>query len=847
VSSDSPNGPDASSTIPDASLRLEYGDLSPAACRKLELALAGRYTIERAVGRGGMATVYLATDQRYQRRVAIKTLHPALTRELGMERFVREIAIAARLQHPHIVPLHESGDAAGMPYYVMPYVEGESLRERLARERQLPMSEVVAIARDVASALDHAHSHGVVHRDIKPGNILLRENAALIADFGVAWAIEAGDSERLTSSGLVLGTPAYMSPEQAAGAKVTDRRSDVYALACVVFEMLAGEPPFSGSHPQAIFAKHLQAPIPKLRVVRPTVSGELQQVIETGLAKVAADRYDSAGKFATALEAAAAQSGGRRWRRPVLVGVAVGSLAVVGALLVDNNLVEFARSGLGTPALPEPPRIAVLYFDDLTPDSTPRNFSDGLTEELIHELSGVNRFRVVSRNGVSAYRGRRVPFDSLVAALRVNTVVDGTVQRSGDRLRIRAQLIDAKSDTYLDSLSLERPISDPLTQQRTIARELAAVLRRQMGREARLRTAVLGTGNQAARELALRAQRAREDAASMGAEPHPEDRRTALDALRRADSLLIRAQRADDRWLRPLVDRGWVAFDRAFLQTGESRVRSLREAIPLAEEAVRRAPSSPEALELRGTIGFRLLAELETSREDPSWPNRVEADLRAALDRDSTRARAWATLSDLLWYKGSTAEASLAAQRALREDTYLTDALGIYTELFFNDLMLGEFARAAEWCERGRQTFPRHWRFLECELTLLRHDVDARPNPGRAWELVKELERLDPVEKARAEGRLYHTIYRRIVAATISARAGRPDIARAEIARARRLTAGNSVLSMDLAYDEAYLRLVLGERARATELLRSYVEARPMARDYLARDPLLRDLRVQDP
>jgi hypothetical protein len=273
----------------------------------------------------------------------------------------------------------------------------------------------------------------------------------------------------------------------------------------------------------------------------------------------------------------------------------------------------------------------------------------------------------------------------------------------------------------------------------------------------------------------------------------------------------------------------------------------MREALPLAEDAVRRAPSSAEALELRGTLGFRLLAELENSRDDPDRPNRAEADLRAALDRDSTRARAWATLSDLLWYKGSTAEASLAARRALQEDAYLTDAREIYTELFFNDLMLGEFGRAAEWCERGRQTFPRHWRFRECELTLLRHDIDAPPDPRRAWALVKELEQLDPAEKARIEGRQYHTIYRRVVAATISARAGRRDIARAEIARARRATAGDSVLSMDLAYDEAYLRLVLGERARAVELLRAYIEARPMARDYLARDPLLRELKVQSP
>jgi serine/threonine-protein kinase len=832
----------SSDPTPDRVPALEYGDLSTAACRKLELALGGRYMVERAIGRGGMATVYLATDARYQRRVAIKILHPALSRELGMERFLREIGIAARLQHPHIVPLHDSGDAGGMPYYVMPFIEGESLRDQLARERQLPMERVLAITRDIAAALDHAHSHGVIHRDIKPGNVLLRENAALIADFGVAWAVEAGESERLTSSGLVLGTPAYMSPEQAAGARQVDGRSDVYALACVVYEMIAGEPPFGGSHPQAVFAKHLQAPVPKLSVVRPTVSDELQQVVETGLAKVAADRFESAGKFASALEAAATSVRPPRLRR-IAVAAGFAALATAGALLLRSDPMELLGAGAEpAAAAPESPRIAVLYFDDLSPDSTLRSFADGLTEALIHELSGVTGFRVVSRHGVSPYRGRRVPLDSMVAALRVNTLVDGSVQRSGDRLRVRAQLMDARSNTYVDSLSLEQPISDPMAQQTTVARALAAALRRQMGREIRLRGAGAGTGNGPARELAVRAQRAREDAATLAAEPHAADLRTAIDALGRADSLLLLAQRADTGWLRPLIDRGWVAYDRARLQSGDARIGIIRRAMPLADEAVRRAPTSPEALELRGTLRWQLVTELQASPDDPDRLGKVEEDLRAALDRDSTRTTAWAMLSDLLWFKGSTAEADLAARRALREDTFLANALGVYTQLFFNDLMLGEFARAAEWCQRGRLTFPNDWRFVECELTLMRHDVESKPDPRRAWALVTQLERLDPAEKARAQGRRYHTIYRPLVAATISARAGRHDIARAEITRARRAAEGDSVLSMDLNYDEAYLRLVLGEPARAAELLRDYVEARPMARAYLARDPLLRDL-----
>jgi tetratricopeptide (TPR) repeat protein len=272
------------------------------------------------------------------------------------------------------------------------------------------------------------------------------------------------------------------------------------------------------------------------------------------------------------------------------------------------------------------------------------------------------------------------------------------------------------------------------------------------------------------------------------------------------------------------------------------RIGALRNGLGLAEEAVKRAPNSAEALELRGTLRSRLIFELQAAPGEPDLMQKAEADLRAALDRDSTLTVAWATLSDLLWTKGSTAEAAIAIRRALRQDAYLSEASDIYWILFFNDLMLSNFSDAAQWCRRGHLAFPNHWRFLECELTLMRHDQASKPNPDSAWKLVAALERIHPAEVARLEGREYHTIYRRIVAATISARAGRKDIARVEIARARRATKGDTTLSMDLGYDEAYLRLVLGERERAVQLLREYVAARPLTRDYLARDPLLRGL-----
>jgi serine/threonine-protein kinase len=268
-------------------------------------ALADRYTLERELGRGGMATVYLAHDLRHDRPVALKVLRPELAASLGPERFLREIKTAARLHHPHILPVHDSGEAAGRLWYTMPFVEGESLRQRLAREGQLPLDRALRIATEVLSALGYAHARGVVHRDIKPENILLEGDEAVVADFGVARAINAAGDERLTETGLALGTPAYMSPEQAAASKELDGRSDLYALGCVLYEMLAGQPPFVGSTAQQLLARHAIDPVPPIRTVRHTVPESVEQSVMRALAKVPADRFPTAASFAQALTATA--------------------------------------------------------------------------------------------------------------------------------------------------------------------------------------------------------------------------------------------------------------------------------------------------------------------------------------------------------------------------------------------------------------------------------------------------------------------------------------------------------------------------------------------------------------
>ena len=324
-------------------------------------AIDDHYVLERELGRGGMATVYLARDLRHERLVAVKVVRPDLAAVLGPARFLREIEIAARLAHPHILPLHDSGQFEGNLYYVMPYVEGESLRARLQREVQLPLPDALAIAREVADALGYAHQHGIVHRDIKPENILLQAGHALVADFGIAQAIGVAGGEGLTETGIVVGTPAYMSPEQASG-DLVDGRSDLYSLACVVYEMLAGEPPFTGPSAQAVLARHRSDPPHSLRVVRTGVPPALEAALEKALAKVPADRHATAQDFARALEpeavattspvrAAAAPRELRRHPLALLLAIAL-AVGIIATVVILRRLPAAASSPLGIVILP---------------------------------------------------------------------------------------------------------------------------------------------------------------------------------------------------------------------------------------------------------------------------------------------------------------------------------------------------------------------------------------------------------------------------------------------------------------------------------------------------------------
>ena len=310
---------------------------------RLKAALADRYRFERELGSGGMATVYLAEDLKLERKVAIKVLKPELAAVLGGERFLREVKITARLEHPHILGLHDSGEAGSFLYYVMPYVEGESLRDRLNREKQLPIEDAVQIAREVADALSYAHSHDVIHRDIKPENILLESGHAVVADFGIARAISAAGGDRLTETGLAIGTPSYMSPEQAAGEKVLDGRSDLYALGCVFFEMLAGQPPFTGPTIESVVRQHLTVEAPAITNLRPAVPDEVVAALTKVLAKNPADRFTTAMQMVEALETPVGSEAGPRGGRRTAVGVLAGATIA----LVASAVVWWTRDGNG--------------------------------------------------------------------------------------------------------------------------------------------------------------------------------------------------------------------------------------------------------------------------------------------------------------------------------------------------------------------------------------------------------------------------------------------------------------------------------------------------------------------
>ncbi|MDP9177510.1 MAG: protein kinase [Gemmatimonadota bacterium] len=639
-------------------------------------ALGERYTIEIEIGRGGMATVYRARDPRHDRSVAVKVLNSDVAAALGTERFLQEIKTVASLTHPHIVPVHDSGETGGVLFYVMPHIEGETLRDRINREKRVPAADAVRLTRTLASALDFAHRHGVVHRDIKPENVMLFEGEPLILDFGIAKAISAAGGETLTRTGIAIGTPAYLSPEQASGETQLDGRSDQYSLACVVYEMMSGAPPFVATTAQGVIAKRFSerpAPLPASAGVPEGAS----DVLLRALALDPADRFTTVSEFANAF-----------------------------ANAIPSTVADSGRRS-----------IAVLPFTNMSADAENEFFTDGITEEIINALTKVRALDVASRTSAFAFKGNKEDITAVGRKLKVHTVLEGSVRKAGNRLRISTQLIDVATSFQLWSERYDREMEDVFAIQDEIATSIVNALKVVLTEKEEAAIKKIPTQSVRAYEYYLR-----------GRQLFHQRRRETLDA---AEDLYRRAIALDPDYALAYSGLADCSCFRFFEHAGGD------EALAQAESASRRAlkldPDLAEAHASRGLAltyhrrfaeaseEFERAIELDSLLYEAPWyyarslqaQGRIEEALalyeRAAeLRVDDYQARMFAatcyrSLGRDDEARTASREGIAAAERALALNVGESRALSLGAS---NLQFLGETARAEEWARRAVQSDP---------------------------------------------------------------------------------------------------------------------------------------------
>ncbi len=631
---------------------------------RLAAALADRYRIERKLGQGGMATVYLAHDLRHDRKVAVKVLRPELAATLGSDRFLSEIRTTAKLNHPHILALHESGDANGYLFYVMPLVEGESLRERLTREKTLPVEEAVRLTREVADALAYAHAHDVIHRDIKPENILLQSGHAVVADFGIARAVRAAGTERITLTGMAMGTPAYMSPEQSAGERDMDGRSDLYALASVLYEMLAGEPPFTGATMDAILVQRFTRPPPRISTKRPNVPRAIDAALYTAMARAPEDRFPTVERFALALEVKAGAGEGEP---------------------LDRS-------------------IAVLPFANMSGDPENEYFSDGISEEIMNALTQLPRLRVAARTSAFSFKGKNPDLRSIGDQLNVDTVLEGSVRRAGDRIRITAQLINVADGYHLWSERYDRELTDVFAIQDEIATAIADKLKVTLGVGAEGRLVRPPTANLEAYDLYLKGH-------ALTKQRGP--------ALLRAVECFEQAIALD-----PRLALAHAELAEALLLMSLYGMVSSAEIRDRARQATSKALElDPELVTGQMVLGlYSLMAEFDRVKASAAFARAVELD---PLDVD---ARTLQAVFDLCYIRGSHA----AAQTQLR---------GVIESDPLSASVRAQFALVLAWAGKTDEAVAQARRGIELDpnafypqWTLL-HALALGPNPMEAIEV----------------------------------------------------------------------------------------------------------------
>jgi len=665
------------------------------AAERLATALADRYRIERELGQGGMATVYLAEDLKHQRKVAVKVLKPELGAVLGAERFINEIRTTANLQHPNLLPLFDSGEADGLLFYVMPYVEGETLRARLDSERQLPVDETLRLISLLAGALDFAHARGVVHRDLKPENILLQAGQPIVADFGIALAVAQAGGQRVTETGLSLGTPHYMSPEQAAGTHTVDARSDQYALGAIAYEMLTGEPPHTGPTTPALIARLLTERPRDIRSTRPAVPAGVDAAIQRALEKSPADRFSSCGAFAGALAngavapvAAHAPPANRdhvspprsaTGRAPRLIGALVAVAVVVIAAVALSGRAPFGEGPSATSAAAEQ-SLVVLPFTSVGGDTANGYFAAGIADELTSALMQIPGLRLAGRASAARVKEQGGGAREIGEALNVATVLDGSVRRAGDRIRVSAELTSASDERVIWSQTYERALADVFAVQDEITREIVAALQLRLGSAGGSggMSARGGTRNLEAYDLYLR----------------------ALPLYQKRGAGLIEAE----RYLEEAVTRD-PGFARAHaLLASTLLAQPYFVSVRTADVAQRAREAAQRAIALDDSLADGHQALGHSHSEANEWGD-ARPEYERAIALDPKHVEAHYRLGEMLYRMGRTRESLGYFEAANRLDP-LYGQNNSYLSLSL--AMLGRFDEAIALAERSLALDPEH-------------------------------------------------------------------------------------------------------------------------------------------
>jgi serine/threonine-protein kinase len=716
---------------------------------------------------------------------------------------------------------------------VMPFVEGESLADRLEREPQLPVDEAIQITCEILDALGYAHDHGLIHRDVKPGNIMLSEGHALLADFGVSRAVDAAAEERLTGTGLAVGTPAYMSPEQADNLSTLDGRADLYSLACSLYEMLVGDVPFTGKTPQVVITRHSLDQVPRPKLARETIPDDVEEAILKAMAKSPADRFRSAGGFSAALQSASAHVTSpevprgvvgkrRRLFSPArMLGGAAVLVLVLGWVAYQQGLFSNPPSddvGGG----PDPNRLAVLYFDDETGGDL-TYLATGFTEGIIDRLKSVRALDVISRNGVAQFRGTDTSRDSIVNALNVGSLVEGSVESlASDRFRVSVRLVDGASGADIGRKAFEFARTDVLAVQDSVLGSMEEFLRSRLGPEIQLRTHQLERRESPESWIAFhRGERYRKEAKRLMAVGEDEPGRAAYLV---ADSFYALAESMGPDWDEPPAMRAevWYRLSWMFLADPSQADEHTRIALGHAEQALAIDENSVPGLEMRGRLRyFRWLLDLDP---DPSVRDEnfaaARADLERAVQVDPTRATVHSTLSHLYSQIPDHPAANLAAVRAMEEDAYLEDAPSTLLRLFNTSYDLEHLTWAQRWCEEGKTRFPGDYRLIECDLFLMTMET-RDPDPELAWQVLDRM-----VEAAPDPLKTYQGLTGKILVGGIIGRAGLPDSARAVLDQAE-IDPQADITTLDLLPLKAFAYRLVGDDDSAFDLLTRYFASKP--------------------